>query len=255
MAADHVLQGRRGALVRHVHDVEVEDALEHLGVEMVDRAGTDRGEGQLSRLVARELDEIVHRFHRQLGIDHQHIGHAGDQRDGRDVLARIVRQVLPHIDIDRKRGARRHHDGVAVRCAMRDRVHRRHAAAARAMIDHERLAEPLLELLADDARDQSGRAARRERHDEGDGLTRILFRSFLRLSELWCREREQQAEQNGWSDRLHGVPSRFCLLRNATMRKPQRNPQLRPERCAATKRCRGPNGNGGRFRHADVQYR
>src|SRR5262249_39548677 len=48
------------------------------------------------------------------------------------------------------------------------------AAGARAVIDHERLAEDLLELAAEDAGKHVARSARREGDDEGHGPRRII---------------------------------------------------------------------------------
>ena len=68
---------------------------------------------------------------------------------------------------------------VAVRRRARDDRGADIARRAGAIFDHDRLAERLLQMAADDARQDVGRAARRERHDERDvargiGLGRLL---------------------------------------------------------------------------------
>ena len=124
----------------------------------------------------RQPDQVRHRVDRQRRIDHQHERHAREERDRREVLARIVGKVLAHGDVDREHRARRHHDGVAVRRRVRDRRGRRHAAAARPVLHHERLAQALLEPLAQHAGEQAGHPAGRKRHDEGDRPVRVVGR-------------------------------------------------------------------------------
>ena len=60
------------------------------------------------------------------------------------------------------------------------------AAGARAVLDHEWLAEKLLHLAADDAREHVAGAARRERDQKVDRLGRIIG-----------RERRRQRQQHG----------------------------------------------------------
>ena len=165
-AGQIAVERRRRAFVGNVHEVEPEDALERLGVEMMEGAGPRRSVGELARLLLGELDQVRYRLNRQGWIDHQHERHAREQRDRGQLLAWVVGQVLAHGDVDREHRARRHHDGVAVGRRARDRGRRRRAAAARTVLDHEWLAQALLELRSEGAGERLVDAARRERDDE-----------------------------------------------------------------------------------------
>ena len=115
---------------------------------------------------------------------------------------------------------------------MGDLRHADHAAAAGPVVDDEWLAEPLLELLPDDPRDQAGRAAGRERHDEGNRTAWILAGAFLGLGDRGQQTTHYGCNQNG----LHLQLPRMSGLRNITLT--QRNPDeirlSRVERCSAT---------------------
>ena len=172
-----------------------------------------------------ELDEIGDRLHRQVGIDHQHERHARDQRDRRDVLARIVRQALAHVDVDRERGARRHHDGVAVGRAVRDRGRRRHAAAAR-RDDRPRTAC----RAAARASAPMTRAISPVEPPGANGTTKVTgllgysFAVSCACANWGAASASSKPSKAADPIAFIRVPSRSCLLRNATMRKPQRNP-------------------------------
>ena len=49
------------------------------------------------------------------------------------------------------------------------------AAGARPVVDHDRLAEAVRHLLADDAAEEIGRSTRRERHDQRHGRDGIVL--------------------------------------------------------------------------------
>jgi hypothetical protein len=63
-------------------------------------------------------------------------------------------------------------DRVAVGIRMGDHVARDVAAGARLVLDHHRLAPHLLQAVADEARGDIGRAARRERHHDAHRFCR-----------------------------------------------------------------------------------
>ena len=165
-------------------------------------AGPGRAEGDLAGLLPGELDQVRHRLDRQRRIDHQHERHAREQRDRREVLARIIGQALAHGHVDREHRARRHHDRVAVGRRMRDRGCRRHAAAARPVLHDERLAQALLEPLAQDASEQAGDAARRKRDDEADGAAGIVGWLGRRGSGASANQGQCQNQAEGARHRL-----------------------------------------------------
>ena len=108
----------------------------------------------------------------------------------REVLVHVVAQVLLHEWRHGEAADVRDDERVAVRIGMRDVVHRDVAAAPALVLDHERLAEGLLHLRGEAARHDTARAAGCERHDQADGLRRIVLRPE-RLS-----YGEQKGEEN-----------------------------------------------------------
>jgi hypothetical protein len=70
-----------------------------------------------------------------------------------------------------------------------DRRRRGHTTAARPVLHNERLAQALLELLPEDAGEQAGDAARRERDDEGDRPARVVGRLRQRASGARAEQR------------------------------------------------------------------
>src|SRR5262249_19833366 len=69
------------------------------------------------------------------------------------------------------------------------------AAGARPIVDHEWLAEDLLELAAEDAGEHVARAARREGDDEGHGPRGIIGRAGGRHPARQQNQREQKARR------------------------------------------------------------
>jgi hypothetical protein len=80
---------------------------------------------------------------------------------------------------------------VAVRLGARRLLHRDVAAAARAVVDDDRLAEALLHLGGHGARDDRAGAAGRERHQEADRLGGPALR------ERGLAEREDEGKAGG----------------------------------------------------------
>src|SRR5690349_3159226 len=61
---------------------------------------------ELRRL--RELDQLRHRLRRKLRIDDEHVRHAADERERREVLLQIQLEVL--VDLRRDEELRSHHE-------------------------------------------------------------------------------------------------------------------------------------------------
>ena len=87
-------------------------------------------------------------------------------------------------------------DRVAVRLCARDRLGADDAAGADAVVDHDLLAEPLGQLLADDAGDGVGAAAGLERHDQADRALDRPAPVALRAGDAprHCRGKESEDE-------------------------------------------------------------
>ena len=90
---------------------------------------------------------------------------------------------------------------VAVRRRARDRLQGKIAAAARPVFDDDRLAEPLRQPLADQARDDVGRAAGADENHNGDGAGRIGLRAAGTWQGGQCaaggRELQKSTAMNG----------------------------------------------------------
>ena len=125
VAGDQIGQRRRVAAIRHVQHVDAGHGLEQLEAQVLRRAGPGRAVGELPGLRLGELDEVGDAVHRQRRIDHQHEGRVGDERDRREILRRIVGQVLVqrHVDGERRAGAEQ--ERVAVGRRLGDRRRRR----------------------------------------------------------------------------------------------------------------------------------
>ena len=87
--------------------------------------------------------------------------------------SKSVRGLIGQLRIERDRGRMRAHVAGDRACSRRARALRAGrgggAAGADDVLDHELLAERARHVLGDDARDDVGRPAGRERHDQGDG--------------------------------------------------------------------------------------
>jgi hypothetical protein len=97
-------------------------------------------------------------------------GRRADRGDVGEVGDRVVGLLLEHERADRDRRRVREHQGVAVGRRLHDVEPADAAAGAGLVVDDDRLAELLGELLADDAGDDVARPARGEGDDDADRL-------------------------------------------------------------------------------------
>ena len=167
--------GRRGsrALVRHVDDVDASRVLEQLAGQVQRRADPGRAIGQLAGIGLGIGDQFGDGFDRQIVVHRQHIKTRDRGDDAVEILDRIERQraVKPgHVS----HAAVIEQERVTVRRRFRDFVHADAAAGAAAIIDHDRLAEPLAERIGNQPRDRIDGATRRERHDQADRMRRVV---------------------------------------------------------------------------------
>ena len=87
-------------------------------------------------------------------------GNLRDQRDRREILDRVVVELLVKAGADGER-RRTEKDGVTVGPRLRHKFDADVAAGAGTVFRHHRLAEPFGKLLSDDASQNIGRPARR----------------------------------------------------------------------------------------------
>ncbi len=91
----------------------------------------------------------------------------------RKIREGIVRQLLVEADVDRERAGGAQPDDIAVGRRLGDRIDPDGAAGTRPVVDHDRLAETLLKIRLQGARQGVGAAAGRKGHDQADGLRGI----------------------------------------------------------------------------------
>ncbi|MNN31100.1 hypothetical protein D3C81_1447730 [compost metagenome] len=113
-------------------------------------------------------NQLGHRLDRQLGIDHQHEWQVAHAADRREVLDRVIGQLLHQRRVGRMRGVGGHEQRIAVRGRLRNQLRRDGAVGAGAIVDHHVLAERIAQFLGRDARDGIGAAAGGKRHDKAD---------------------------------------------------------------------------------------
>ena len=184
-AAEQVLQLRPRSAVRDVHDVDAGHVLEVFEREVAGAAVAGRPVVELAGVLLRERDEFAEVLRLHVGVQHEDVGHLGEQRDRHEVLVHVVGLALHRVGIDRQRADVAEDQRVAVGRGPGDLEHGDGSGAARAVVDDDADAHRDGELLRHGPRDDFRGAARRERDDEADGLVRIRLRAGER------RESEQ----------------------------------------------------------------
>jgi hypothetical protein len=118
----------------------------------------------------------------------------GEQRDRHQVLDRIVGEIVVDADIDRHGRAGGEQDGMAIRRRLCDKAGADGGAGARPVVDHERLAQPLLQPPPEQPGHGFGPAAWRIGDHEQDGSRGIFLRGKRRRQER-RRDGERQGAQ------------------------------------------------------------
>ena len=144
---------------------------------------------------------------RSLRADDGH-RHFGDEADIFEGVQRVVGELAV------ERGAGRHADvveqqRVAVRLGAGDAAGAQRAAGAADILDDDLLAEILGHGFGDQARDRVGRAAGRERHDDGDRAVGIGLGGSRKRGRRECRGGKQSCHEfHYWFSSLDA--SRLC---------------------------------------------
>ena len=99
----------------------------------------------------------------------EHVVHARDHRDRREVFQRVVAQLRIESRVHGERADVAEEQRVAVGRAARDELGADLARRAAAVVDDDLLRPHFAELLRDDAAHEVGGARRRERDDDADG--------------------------------------------------------------------------------------
>ena len=171
-AGEHVLDGRRRALVGHMQHVDFGPMHERLAGD--DAGGVGAGKRQLAGIGLGIFDQLLDRLGRHARIYHQHQREASHACHSREVLHRIVAHVPHQERSGRKRGISRHQQRVAVRRRARDVKRGQRPVRARAILDDDGLLERDAERLGDHAANRVTGTAGAEHGDEGDRLAWIV---------------------------------------------------------------------------------
>jgi hypothetical protein len=183
--------GGRDTLVGHVDHADARRALEHFGREMGRGAGAGARERKLARPGLRQRDKVLDGLAREGRRNDDYVGLRVQLRDGREVLAWIVRQPGIEAGIDRER-RRDHQHGVAIRRGLRRDFRPYDGRRAGARIDDDVLTPFLGQLLPDQPRADIEPAARCKRHDHADrpvGIVDGVLRKGSRGERCQCNRR------------------------------------------------------------------
>jgi hypothetical protein len=171
---------------------------EQLARHVLRRAHARRAVGQLAGIGLGVGDEVGDRLHRQVVVDEEDRRHHQRGRDRRQVLERIVRQRL-QAGQDGDGGVAGPEQRVTVGRRLGDAVGADGAGVAGDVLDHDRLAPRLGELVGEQTRGDVGGAARREADDELDRLVGPLGLRGERLAGEREHKRGQRAHET-----MHG---------------------------------------------------
>ncbi|MNC84447.1 hypothetical protein D3C83_00020 [compost metagenome] len=173
--AHHRGERRAAALEMDRHDGGTAEHVEQLAGDV--RVGADaRGAVvEPSRARLGEIEQLLHRAHRDRRMHRDRHRDLGQQRNRREILHGIVAGAL----VEDRAGDERdrvHEQRVAVGCAAHGDARADLARGAAAVVDDDLLSEQSRELVGDRARVEVRAAARRERHDHAYRLGRVGLR-------------------------------------------------------------------------------
>jgi hypothetical protein len=183
------------AAVGHVQEIDAGLRGEDRHREVVDRAGARRPVAQLAGLRPGQGDEFRQGLGRHRRMHDQHRRHRDERGDRRKIAQRVVAQVRVEHDVDRHRAGIAQHQHVAVGRRRRHRLGGHHAAGARDVLDHERLAESSGQLLREQPGEHVRIAAGRRGRDQAHRPVRIVI--ALRDGAGHERARQRQSERQG----------------------------------------------------------
>src|SRR5262249_19521626 len=167
---------------------------------------------QLARPLPGERYQLPQVVGRDLGVGDDQNGRARHRRDRHKIVEWIERQVRVYVRIDRDVAELNESDRVTVRRGFRDRLRAKISAAARAIFNHDTLAQGLADIFGGDARGDVHESAGSRHDHETDGSRRIvLSQSFGRSAERRrrcdCRDDASITEpSHGHSPRQRSPP-------------------------------------------------
>ena len=162
--------------VGNVDQVDLRLGLEQLAGEVGDAAAARGAEIHLAGVCLRVGDELGQRVRRQRRVHGEHLGHAHHERDEREVLLHVVRDLGERIGRDHERRGAVDAQRVAVGRGFCRAVDAEHAADAGDVLHHHRLAQLARHALRERAAEDVRRAAGGEADDKPHRLAGVGLR-------------------------------------------------------------------------------
>ncbi len=179
-----------------MHEIDSGHGFEQFAGHVIGRALSGRRIVQLAGLRFGQRDEFLQRLCLDGGMDHDHEVGVVDRRDRCEIAHQLV-FALRHQRFIGGLGVRHHQQRVAVRRRFGGLDRADDAAGTGAILDHEGLAETLLQHAADLAGGDVGRATGAERDDHPDRAGGIVLRQTRCCQngpEQRCRQRNRQSK-------------------------------------------------------------
>src|SRR2546423_3641435 len=206
VAGELVGNRRRKAAVGYMDDEELRFALQKLHGEMRGAPAADRSIRELPGMRTRIGDEALEVADIELRHHDQHLRRRSEERDRREILVRVVGQILVEMLCRRDRPINAHEQRVAVGRRLGRGLGADVAARAAAVIDDEGLAERLVQPGGERAADDVGSRSWRKRDDHAYGFRRIGLSGRE-------QRREQEKRHNAFHQILSVSPARGCHTR------------------------------------------
>jgi hypothetical protein len=128
-----------------------------------------------------------------------HIGCRRNEPDRREVLARIIAEIVKQAGSGPQRRIRDQEDGVAVGRGFRRGPGGDRAAGARSIVDDDLLSQRFAHLVGDAARRRAGAAAGSERNDECDQTVRVALRDSRMRRQKRAGDENPSSQHQDWS--------------------------------------------------------
>ena len=186
--------------IRHVQHIDARHLVHQLTREMLRAADAAGRVAELAGVLFCVSDEIDGILDRHVAPDHDHVRHDADERNRNEIAQRVVAKlVLVEVLIDGYLARCGHQKRLAVRGRLRDRTRRDRCERARAILNDDRLAEFVLDRLAEQPRHNIDAAARRIADEHLDRTGRIPALRVGARGSSRQRERSHQRASDGVS--------------------------------------------------------
>ena len=160
---------------------------------------------ELARIGLGTADQVFDGVEAGFGRHREHRHGLGRGGDRLEILDRVVGQGFVEELVHDYRGVDRHEQRVAIGRGLGGGLRADDSVAAGAIVDDHRLVPVLAHLLPNDAGDDVGRSASRERHDDVNGAVGVVLGGIL-VCVLGGRRRQRRERQHrDRGDANHGV--------------------------------------------------